>query len=138
MSQRDVADLVRHDASDLALGLRRLDHPAVDEHRPARQRERVDFADVHDPERVAEARVLLIRRNSADQAPADVLHVGRHLIVPHDGQLLFNLRRRLAAELDVLLDGIAVFRRRYLRLRGDQGRQHQDKESRGVHVRLQL
>jgi hypothetical protein len=45
---------MRHDASHLAFCLCRLDHPAVEEHRAAGQRERVDLFLIHDPERVRE------------------------------------------------------------------------------------
>ena len=34
-----MTEFVRHDAGDFAFRLRGFDHPAVDEHRPARQRE---------------------------------------------------------------------------------------------------
>ena len=136
--QRDVAELVRHDAGDLAFGLRRLDHAAIDEHRSAGQRERVDLADVDDLERVAEPRVLLDPAGSRDQPPPDVLHVRRHLIVPHDRQLLLNLGGCLAAELDVLLDGILLFGRRYLGLRGQQRRQRQNAQRCGVQVGFQF
>ena len=43
VAKRDVAQLVRHDAGNLPFGVRPLHHPAVDEHRPARQREGVDL-----------------------------------------------------------------------------------------------
>ena len=50
MPKRDVGHLVRHHAGHLAFGLRRLDHAAIQEHRAAGQRERVDVFLVHDLE----------------------------------------------------------------------------------------
>ena len=63
LPQRHVGDLVRHDARHLAFGLRRFDHAAVKEHRPARQRKRVDLLLIDDLEGVAELRVLELARN---------------------------------------------------------------------------
>ena len=96
VAQHDVAQLVRHHAGDFAFGLRRLDHAAVDVHRAARQRERVDLAHVDGLERVAELGMPQLGRNRLDQPPADVLDVRRHLVVAHDRQLLFGLAAAFA------------------------------------------
>ena len=73
VAQRDVAQLVRHHAGDFAFGVRRFDHAAVDEHRSAGQRERVDLSHVDRLERVAELGMPEIRWNRRHQPPADVL-----------------------------------------------------------------
>jgi hypothetical protein len=52
--QDDVAQLVRHHAGNFALGVGRLDHAAVDEHRTARQCEGVDLFHVDRLEGVLE------------------------------------------------------------------------------------
>ena len=48
VSQNDVAELVRHDAGNLALDRGRLNHAAVDVHGATRQRKRIDLAHVDD------------------------------------------------------------------------------------------
>ena len=58
VAQQDMAQFVSHHSHYLALAVRRFDHAAIDEHRPARQRKRVDFADVHRFERVPELGML--------------------------------------------------------------------------------
>ena len=73
--QRDVGDLVRHDAGDFAFRLGRLDHASIEEHRAARQREGVDVLLVHDVERIAELGVAELRRNRRDEPPTDVLDI---------------------------------------------------------------
>ena len=65
VTQRDVRNLVRHDAGDFAFGLRRFDHAAMEEHRPAGQRKRVDLLLVDDVEGVAELGVPELRRDRA-------------------------------------------------------------------------
>ena len=57
VAKHHVADLVGHHAGDFAFVLGRFEHAAVDEHRAARQRERVDLANVHHLEGVVELRV---------------------------------------------------------------------------------
>ena len=64
--QHDVRELVRHDAGDLAFRLRRLNHAAVQEHRPARQREGVDVAEIDDVERVTELGLAKLARDLVD------------------------------------------------------------------------
>ena len=51
VTQEHMAQLVGHYADDLAFTRRRLEHAAVDEHRPARKRKGVDFLEVHRRER---------------------------------------------------------------------------------------
>ena len=114
--QRDVADLVGHDARGFAFGLGRLDHAAVDEHRSAGQREGVDVAHVDDLEGVAELVVPKLGRNRGDQAAAEILDIGRHLSFAHQRQLLPSFARGFPPQLDVLLDLVLVFRRRDPRL----------------------
>ena len=63
VAQQHVTELVRHHARDFAVGVRRLDHPAVDEHRSAGQRERVDLPHVHDFEGVLEFGMPQVRGN---------------------------------------------------------------------------
>jgi hypothetical protein len=75
VAERDVRDLVRHDAGDLAFLLRRFNHAAMEEHRPAGQRERVDLGLVDDLEAVAEFGVLKLTRNRLDEVASDPLHV---------------------------------------------------------------
>ena len=101
--QHDVRELVRHDAGDLAFGGRRLNHPAVQEHRPARQRERIDLAKIDDVERVPELGLAELRRDLIDQAVADPLDEILGAPVVEERHLLPDLCRRLLPELDVLL-----------------------------------
>ena len=75
VAERDVRDLVRHDARDLAFVPRRFDHSAIEEHRPAGQRERVDLGLVDDLEAVAELGVLELTRNRLDEVASDPLHI---------------------------------------------------------------
>ena len=79
-----MAELVGHDSGHLAFGVCRLDHPSVDVHRPARQRECVDFSDVDDGERVVKLRLAQLWRNRLHQPPANPLDVGGHLVVADD------------------------------------------------------
>jgi hypothetical protein len=124
--QDDVTELVGHHAGDFAFGLRRLDHPAVDEHRTAGQRERVDLLHVHRLEGVVEFGMLHVGGDRGDQPPPDAFEKRRDAVVPQDRQLLSGFGRGLTPELDVLRGGVAVFRRNDLRLRADKcGRQHQ-------------
>ncbi len=97
MTQRHVAQLVRHHAGDLPFGVRLLHHPAVDEHRPAREREGVDLLHVHTLEGVAEFRMLEIGGNRIDQPAADVVEIRVHVVVVHHGQLTLHLLAPLPA-----------------------------------------
>ena len=73
MTQHDVAQLVRHHAGHLTLVVRRLDHPAVHEHRSAGQGERVDVARVDDLEGVLELGLLESLGNCGFEPTADPL-----------------------------------------------------------------
>ena len=94
--QNHVADLVRHHAGDFALGVRRLDHPAVDEHRSARQRERVDLAHVDRLERVLEFRMFQI---GAGMTPPDGGRSVRHTTSPHRLCMIGSCLRASSAAL---------------------------------------
>ena len=97
-----MAQLVRHDACDLVVGARGLEHAAVQKHRAAGQRKRVDLPRVHDVKRIPERRLTEPRGNRSDQARADALDENfRRAIVQHR-QLLACLGGRLPAEPDVL------------------------------------
>ena len=86
--KRDVGDLVRHDAGHLGLGLGRLDHSAIEEHRPARQREGVDLLLVDHVERVAEPRVAELAVDRRGEPRADVLDERVYPIVVEHRKLL--------------------------------------------------
>ena len=80
-----MTQFVRHHAGDFALGLRRFDHSAVDEHRAARQCERVDFANVDDLEAIAEFGMAQVRPNRGRQTAAKLFHaygLGNSLFLP--------------------------------------------------------
>ena len=63
VTERDVAQLVRHDPGDFPFGVRLLDHAAIDEHRSAGKGEGVDLFHVDAGEGVAEFRMPELRRN---------------------------------------------------------------------------
>ncbi len=73
-----------------------------------------------------ELRVLEVGRNGSRQAFADAGDVGRDAVVVENGQLLLHLRRRLAAELYVLLRIVLVVGRgdRSLRRRDPRRQDH--------------
>ena len=83
MTEDDVAQLVRHHPRDFAVGVRRLDHAAVDEHRTAWQREGVDLFDVHDFERVLKLGMPQIGRDDRHQPVSDVLDERCDVVVAH-------------------------------------------------------
>ena len=97
--QRDVADFVREHAGNFALVLCCLQHPAVDVHRTAGQRERIQVADIDDVERVAELRMPKLARYRLSQALPYALHIAVDAIVAKHWKLLRHLLCRLAAEL---------------------------------------
>ncbi len=133
--QRHVADLVREDARHFPFALGRLDHPAVDVHRAARQRERVDLPHVDDLERVLELGMPLARRNPLHQPASDVRHVRGHGVVAEERQLLLDLDGGLAAELDVLLRRVLVLGRVDDGLRGQNVHRHQHGDDSGSETR---
>ena len=120
MSQNHVAELVRHDAGDLALDRGRLNHAAVDVHRTARQRKRIDLAHVDDVEGVAELALLQLRRDHLHQAPADSIHEGLDIAIAKTRQLLLDLLRRLLTNFHILRGRVLVLGRRDARLRDGQ------------------
>ena len=65
MPEQHVRELVRHHADHLTFACRGLEHAAVDEHRPAGQRERVDVLQVHRREGVLERLLLEVRGRAA-------------------------------------------------------------------------
>ncbi len=69
--QQHVRQLVRHHADDLAFGRGRVEHAAVHEHRPARQRKRVDLLQVHRRERILVDRLLELRRRTRHEPIAE-------------------------------------------------------------------
>ncbi len=97
--QRHVRDLVREDSGKLAFGACVFDDAAVYVNEAAGQRERVDVRGVHDAEAVLKLRSSRIRR----QPLSDAVDVRVGLRVIDDGKLLFCLRRRLLADLHVVL-----------------------------------
>ncbi len=101
--QHDVRELVRHHAGDFTFGSRRLDHSAIQEHRSAGQRKRVDVAQVDDVEGVAERRLAELTRYHRDEPLADILDELFRALVVEQRHLLTDLTSRLASELDVLL-----------------------------------
>ena len=101
--QDDVRDLVPHHARDLGFRPGRFDHAAVQEHRSAGQRERVDLAKIDDVEAVAEFRLPVLGRDGADETLADPLREVLDAVIVQHRHLLPDLGRRLLTELDVLL-----------------------------------
>ncbi len=81
VAQQHVRELVRHYAGNFALGRRRFDHPAVDEHRPAGQRERVDVLEIHRGERVLERRVVQLARRGLNQPIAKALEIAAEFAI---------------------------------------------------------
>ena len=128
--QDHVAQLVRHHAGDLTVGLRGLEHPAVQEHRAARQRERVDLPQIHDFEGVAELRMLEFggiadtRRLPMSSTNCSVASSFRQR------QLLTHFGGGLQAELDVLLRRVTVLVRLDTCLRGGRKRHRRHKRRR--------
>ncbi len=119
-----MADLVSHDAGDFALGLGRLDHAAIHEHRAARERRGVDLPDVDDVECVAEFLMLQLARDRADQSATQPLDIRLRFVVVQDRQLLAHFLRRLLTEFHVLSGRVFVVRGRDPRLRGDERAGH--------------
>ena len=106
--ENHVAQLVRHDACHFCVGARRFDHPAVEKHRPARQREGVDLFEIDDVEAVTELGLLQVIRNLVDQSLANVFDEPLRGPVAEDRQLLTHFGCGLPAELHVLLRRVAV------------------------------
>ena len=118
-----MTELVRHHAGDFAVGARGFDHSAVQEHRSARKRERVDLAQIDHVERVAECWLPQVIRDLGNEPVADVFDERIGALIVEYRQLTTHFRRRLPAELDILLGGIAVLVRFYPRLRAQRQRE---------------
>ena len=112
VSQNHVAELVRHDAGNLALDRCGLNHAAVDVHGPARQRKRIDLAHVDDFEGVSELAMLHLGRHHLHQAPADSIHEGLDAVISKKRQLLLDFLRRLLTKFHILCRRVLVIRRR--------------------------
>jgi hypothetical protein len=116
---------MRHHAGDLALALGRFDHAAVEEHRPAWQREGVDVFLVHHVEGVLELRMLELGRHCLGESLSDPLDVVIDAVVVEHRQLFLRLRGGLASELHVFGDGVFILRRHDLGLRDTERRERQ-------------
>ena len=127
VAQQHVAQLVRHHADDLALACSGLEHPAVDEHRAAGQRERVDVLQVHRRERVLEHGIVQLSWCDGDEPFSEPVEVARKCGVGDDGVLLANLCRGLATEFDVLFRRVLVFGSRDPGLRSGQRHRNGDR-----------
>jgi len=117
VAQDDVTQLMSHDAGNLSLGSRRLQHAAVEKHGTTRKRERIDVTQIDDVEGIAECRLAEIRRDVLDQPLPDVLDVFLGALIVQQWKLLTHFAGRLTPQLHILLRRIAVLRRRNGRLR---------------------
>ena len=135
MAQGHVADLVGEHAGNLAFVLRRLQHPAIDVHRPARQGERVQVADVDDIERVTELAMLELGGDALRELLTHALHIIVNAVVAKHGKLLRNFLRCLPAGFDVLLNAVFVFGRDDLRLAENERNGCEQRNDRGGRVR---
>jgi hypothetical protein len=79
VTKQHVCELVRHHARHFAFTLRRFDHAAIDEHRAAGERKRVDVLQVYRRKRIFERVVIQLGRGSVDQALAEPLEVTANL-----------------------------------------------------------
>ncbi len=111
VSQNHVAELVCHDAGNLALDPCGLNHAAVDVHGPARQGKRIDLAHVDDFEGVSELAVLHFGRYHLYQAPTDSIHEGLDAVISQQRQLLLDFLCRLLTEFHILCRCVLVIRR---------------------------
>jgi hypothetical protein len=109
MTKQDVRQLVRHHADDLGFRRRRVEHAALHEHRPARQRKGIDLLEVHRRERILVDRLVEFRRCGRDQAISQRGQIARDLPVLDDRIPLPNLCCGFAAERDILLGRVFVF-----------------------------
>ena len=132
VSQNHVAELVRHDAGDLALDRGGLNHAAVDVHGPARQRKRIDLAHVDDFEGVSELAMLQLGRRHLHQAPADSIHEGLDAVISKKRQLLLDFLRRLLTKFHILCRRVLVLGHRDARLRDRQRGSHGEEEDGGL------
>src|SRR6266849_8552061 len=89
-------------AGHFAFSTRGLDHSAIDVHRAARQRERIDVAGIDDLEVKTEFRMLKLRWNRGHQTLADSFDIGVNLRIAQQRELLFCFGSRLPSKLDVV------------------------------------
>ncbi len=82
---------MRHHTGDLAFRLRGFDHPSVEEHRAARQCERVDLFLVHDVERVLKFRMTELGWHRPGEPRANGLDVVVDALVAEHRQLFLHL-----------------------------------------------
>ena len=97
--QRDMGNLVRHDAGDFALIACIVENAAIDVDEPAGERERINIRRIHHSEAILKLRAARVRRKSL----SDRVHICSHLRIIENWQLLLGLSRRLLADLDVVL-----------------------------------
>src|SRR5262249_51820685 len=116
---------------DLALGLRRVEHPAVDEHRAAGQRKRVDLFHVDGRERVFEFGTVELGRRDGYQPVSKLSEIRGDRLVLDDRVLLANLGGRFHAVLDVLSRREIVLWRLDDRLREQHALEAQRRGKRG-------
>ena len=77
----DVADFMGHYTGHFALVSRGFDHSAINEHRPARQRESVNIAGVHNLKSIIKRGLLELRRNCGNQPISNTLNIVLRLAV---------------------------------------------------------
>jgi hypothetical protein len=121
MPKQHVGELVGHHAGHFRFRGRRLEHAAVDEHRPARQRERVDLFQIHRRERVLVDRVLEFGRGPCDEPVSEDRKIAGDACILDDRVLPADLGRGFAAELNVLFGRVLVLRDLDDRLRARHG-----------------
>jgi hypothetical protein len=80
----------------------------MDEHRPAGQREGVDFLQVDRRERVLVDRLLQLRRRRSHEAVAEHREIAGNRLVLDDWVLLADFSGGLHPELDVLFGRVLV------------------------------
>jgi hypothetical protein len=133
--RNSTCELVGHHAGDFAFSRRRVEHAAVDVHRPAGQRERVDLFQVHRREGVLVDLLVELRRRRGNQPIAQAGQIAGDPLVADDRVLLSNFSRGLATELHVLLRRVSVLGRLDDRLgaRPRHGYRKGDHQGRGPH-----
>jgi hypothetical protein len=133
MSQQNVREFVCHHAHDFTLGGGGVEHAALDEHRSARQRKRVDLLQVHWRERILEDGLLQFRGSSNDKPIAQLAEIAGDALVLDDRVLLADFGGSLASDFDVLFRRVLVVRRLDHRLGEQTGRRHrQHEDARGA------
>ena len=106
MPQEDVRQFVRHDAGDFALACRRVEHAAMDEHRPAGQREGVDLLQVDWRERVFVDRLLQLRWRGSHEAVTEHCEIAGDRLVLDDWVFLADFSGGLLARASTSSSGV--------------------------------